>query len=281
LIQKNNLKISIGGNFATNQNEITKLDGLQNQIGPTGSRFLNAVIVGQPIGVFYGREFAGANPANGDALFFLNRTPTQTELDNGTAFIVPDEVYGDRYVTASFNSAAAKVLGNPTPTSIYGFNADVSYKGFELSILFQGVNGNKVFDAAGSFMSANGRYEDNSTVDQLDRWQQPGDITNIPQARLYANNGAQSSSRFLYDASYLRLKTVTVAYNFPSQITSRLALTSMRLYVSGQNLLTFTGYKGWDPEVNTDFNATNVSLGNDFYAAPQPKNFTVGLKVGF
>jgi TonB-linked SusC/RagA family outer membrane protein len=281
LIQKNNLKISIGGNFATNQNEITKLDGLQNQIGPTGSRFLNALIVGQPIGVFYGREFAGANPANGDALFFLNRTPTQTELDNGTAFIVPDEVYGDRYVTASFNSAAAKVLGNPTPTSIYGFNADVSYKGFELSILFQGVNGNKVFDAAGSFMSANGRYEDNSTVDQLDRWQQPGDITNIPQARLYANNGAQSSSRFLYDASYLRLKTVTVAYNFPSQITSRLALTSMRLYVSGQNLLTFTGYKGWDPEVNTDFNATNVSLGNDFYAAPQPKNFTVGLKVGF
>jgi hypothetical protein len=173
------------------------------------------------------------------------------------------------------------VLGNPTPTGIYGFNANVSYKGIELSVLFQGVTGNKIFDGAGSFMSANGRYEDNSTVDQLRRWQNPGDITDVPQARLYGNNGAQSSSRFLYDGSYLRLKTLIVAYNVPSAIVSKLTLTSARIYVSGQNLLTFTNYKGWDPEVNTDFNASNVNLGNDFYAAPQPKNFTVGLKVGF
>ncbi|MBL7843018.1 MAG: TonB-dependent receptor [Cyclobacteriaceae bacterium] len=273
--------ISIGGNYATNENKILSLNGDETRIGPTGSRFLNAVIVGQPIGSFYGREYAGANPANGDALFFLNRTPTQTEIDNGVAFIVPNGVYGDRYVTRTFNSAESIVLGNPTPTGIYGFNANVSYKGIELSVLFQGVTGNKVFDGAGSFMSANGRYEDNSTVDQLRRWQNPGDITDIPQARLYANNGAQSSSRFLYDGSYLRLKTLTVAYNIPGAIASKLALTSARIYVTGQNLLTFTNYRGWDPEVNTDFNASNVNLGNDFYAAPQPKNLTVGLKVGF
>lgn len=72
-----------------------------------------------------------------------------------------------------------------------------------------------------------------------------------------------------------------VAYNIPNSIASRLALTSARIYVTGQNLLTFTNYRGWDPEVNTDFNASNVNLGNDFYAAPQPKNLTVGLKVGF
>lgn len=273
--------ISVGGNYATNQNKILSLNGDETRIGPTGSRFLNAVIVGQPIGSFYGREYAGANPANGDALFFLNRTPTQTEIDNGVAFIVPNGVYGDRYVTRTFNSAESIVLGNPTPTGIYGFNANVSYKGIELSVLFQGVTGNKVFDGAGSFMSANGRYEDNSTVDQLRRWQNPGDITDIPQARLYANNGAQSSSRFLYDGSYLRLKTLTVAYNIPGAIARKLALTSARIYVTGQNLLTFTDYRGWDPEVNTDFNASNVNLGNDFYAAPQPKNLTVGLKVGF
>lgn len=275
------LSISVGGNYASNKNKVTKLDGTSDQIGPTGSRFLNALKVGHPIGVFYGREFAGANPENGDALFYLNREPTQDEIDNGDAFIVPDDVYGDRYVTNLFNIAQAKVLGNPTPTGVYGFNADVKYKGFELSILFQGVSGNKIFDGAGSFMSANGRYEDNSTIDQLKRWQQPGDITKVPQARLYANNGAQSSSRFLYDGAYLRLKNVTVAYNFPSQITNKLSLTSLRFYVTGQNLLTFTDYKGWDPEVNTDFNASNVSLGNDFYAAPQPKSMTVGLKVGF
>jgi TonB-linked SusC/RagA family outer membrane protein len=281
VIKTNNLSISVGGNFAANTNRILKIDGQQEQIGPTGSRFLNAIKTGEPIGVFYGREFAGADPANGDALFFLNRQPTQTEIDNATAFIVPNGVYGDRYVTASFNSSQAIVLGNPTPKGIYGFNTNITYKGFELSVLFQGVYGNEIFDGAGSFMSANGRYEDNSTIAQLDRWQKPGDITQIPQARLYSNNGAQSSSRFLYDGSYLRLKTVTLAYNFPSVVIDKLSVTSLRLYVTGQNLLTITDYIGWDPEVNTDFNASNVNLGNDFYAAPQPKNLTVGVKVGF
>jgi TonB-dependent starch-binding outer membrane protein SusC len=281
VIKTNNLSISVGGNFAANTNRILKIDGQQDQIGPTGSRFLNAIKTGEPIGVFYGREFAGADPANGDALFFLNRAPDQDEIDDGTAFKVPNGVYGDRYVTNSFNAAQAIVLGNPTPKGIYGFNTNITYKGIELAVLFQGVYGNEIFDGAGGFMSANGRYEDNSTIAQLDRWQKPGDITQVPQARLYGNNGAQSSSRFLYDGSYLRLKTVTVAYNFPSAITERLALTSLRLYVTGQNLLTFTDYIGWDPEVNTDFNASNVNLGNDFYAAPQPKNLTLGVKVGF
>lgn len=255
--------VSVGGNFASNKNKILKLDGEQDQIGPTGSRFINVVKVGQPIGVFYGKEFAGADPATGDALWYIN-----------------DEA-NPNATTNVFSQANDIVLGNPTPTAIYGFNTNATYKGIELNILFQGVAGNKVFDGAGSFMSANGRYEDNSTIDQLDRWQNPGDITMVPQARLYANNGAQSSSRFIYDGSYLRLKTVTLAYNFPSQITSKLMLTNLRLYVTGQNLLTFTDYPGWDPEVNSDAFATNVSLGNDFYAAPQAKNLIVGVKVGF
>ncbi|HEU5291345.1 MAG TPA: TonB-dependent receptor [Cyclobacteriaceae bacterium] len=283
IIKNADLSVSVGGNFAQNENEITKLYGDVTQIGPVDARYLNAVIVGQPLGSFYGREFAGANPANGDALFFLNRTPTQTEIDNGVAFIVPNGVYGNRYVTRTFNTAKEIVLGNPTPKSIYGFNANATFKGFELNVLFQGVSGNKVINGGGGFMSANGRYEDNSTVDQLGRWQQPGDITKIPQARLYTTNGAQASSRYLYDGSYLRLKTLTVAYNLPTQLISRLSLTSVRLYVTGQNLLTMTDYKGWDPEVNTDYKAStsNVNLGGDFYAAPQPKNFTVGIKVGF
>jgi TonB-dependent starch-binding outer membrane protein SusC len=281
VVKNADLSITIGGNYAANKNKITKLYEGVEQIGPTGSRFLNALKIGQPIGVFYGVEYAGADPANGDALFYLNRTPTQDELDNGDAFVVPDGVYGDRYVTNTFNLAERGVRGNPTPKAIYGFNTNITYKGIELSVLFQGVSGNKVFDGAGSFMSANGRYEDNSTVDQLARWQQPGDITQIPQARLYANNGAQSSSRFLYDGSYLRLKTLTIAYNLPGSLTSKLSLTSVRVYATGQNLLTITDYKGWDPEVNTDYLASNVNLGNDFYAAPQAKNLIIGIKVGF
>jgi TonB-linked SusC/RagA family outer membrane protein len=281
IVKTADLSITIGGNYAANKNKITKLYGETDQIGPTGSRFLNVVKVGEPIGSFFGVEYAGANPANGDALFYMNREPSQDELDAGDAFIVPGGVYGDRYVTSTFNFAERQILGNPTPKGIYGFNANVNFKGIELNVLFQGVTGNKVFDGAGSFLAANGRYEDNSTIEQLDRWQNPGDITQVPQARLYANNGAQSSSRFLYDASYLRLKTFTVAYNFPASLTSKISLTSLRVYFTGQNLATFTNYKGWDPEVNTDYLASNVNLGNDFYAAPQAKNLIVGIKVGF
>ncbi|NBW36738.1 MAG: SusC/RagA family TonB-linked outer membrane protein [Cytophagia bacterium] len=263
VVKTSDLSVTIGGNYAANRNKVLKLNEGQTQIGPTGSRFLNAVIVGQPIGTFFGREYAGVDPDNGDALWYVNGENTGSATTN------------------NFNLANPVVLGNPTPTSIYGFTTNATFKGFELSVLFQGVAGNKVFDGAGSFMSANGRYEDNSTIDQLRRWQKPGDVTDVPQARLYGNNGAQSSSRFLYDASYLRLKTLTVAYNFPASMISRFKLSSARLYVTGQNLLTFTDYKGWDPEVNTDAFASNIDLGNDFYAAPQAKTLTVGIKVGF
>ncbi len=281
IFKNSDLSVSVGGNAAINENTITKLYEGVNQIGPTGSRFINALKVGEPIGIFYGREFAGADPANGDALFFLNREPTSSEISNDEAFIVPGNVYGNRYVTNDFNLANTKVLGNPTPKIIYGFNANVTYKGLEFSVLFQGVSGNQVFDGAGGFMSANGRYEDNSTIDQMARWQEPGDITSVPQARLYGSNGAQSSSRFVYDADYLRLKTMTIAYNLPATIISKLSFTSLRVYATGQNLLTMTSYEGWDPEVNSDAFATNVDFGNDFYAAPQPKNFIIGIKVGF
>lgn len=280
LVRTNKFSATIGANYARNNNKILRLDGQQERIDPASSRYVNVVMVGQPIGTFFGREYAGVNPANGDALWFLNREPSSDEIADEDAFLI-STLFGDRYVTNNFNLANSVVLGNPTPTDIYGLHGNLSYGGLDVSFLFQGVGGNKVFDAAGGFMSANGRYEDNSTVDQLQRWRQPGDITMVPQARLYANNGAQSSSRYLYDGAYLRLKSVTVGYTLPPQFTSKVNLTSVRFYVTGQNLLTITDYPGWDPEVNTDFLASNIFLSNDFYAAPQPKNLIVGIKVGF
>ncbi|WP_258097862.1 SusC/RagA family TonB-linked outer membrane protein [Marinoscillum pacificum] len=266
-------------NYAANQNKVTKLYGDTEQIGPTSSRYMNAIIVGEAIGVHYGVEFAGANPENGDAIFYLNRDPSEEELNDGSAFTV--DHLGDRYVTDNYNLAESKVLGNPNPDFIYGWTNNFKFKGFDLSILIQGQEGNKVFLGGGTFMTANARYEDNQTADQLDRWQQPGDITDVPQARLYANNGAQTSSRYLSDASYVRLKTLTFGYNFPRSILGNSFISSARVYFSGQNLITITDYDGWDPEVNTDYLASNIFLGNDFYSAPQAKTFTFGVKLGF
>lgn len=249
-------------NFARNINRIINIDGQVIEGG-----FLNRAVEGQPIGVFFGPEYAGVDPQNGDALYYLNTLNTDGSRDRGT--------------TNNVNDAQRVVIGNPNPDFIAGITNNLSYKGIELSFLFQGVFGNDIYNGGGKFQSANGDFFDNQTKDQLRRWRNPGDITDVPQARLFGANGTAESSRYLSDGTYVRLKNVTLAYNLPSGILSKVRLDKVRVYVTAQNLLTFTKYTGWDPEVNADYISGNISQGNDFYSAPQPRTITFGLNVGF
>jgi hypothetical protein len=139
-------------------------------------------------------------------------------------------------------------------------------------------------NGAGGFMSARADWFDNQTRDQLNRWRKPGDVTDIPELRLnrfgdFASPGV--STQYMESGSYVRLKNVTLAYNLPSKLLTKARLSSARLYVTGVNLKTWTKYTGWDPEVNTDYRATNINQGGDFYAAPQIKSVVVGLNIGF
>lgn len=249
-------------NLTLPKNEVVSLGGLPT-IDTGGSRYMNVAQEGQPLGAFVGAEYAGVDPQNGDALFFL----------------------ADGEKTNNFSRAFAenkKVLGNPNPTFYGGFNNTFAYKGFDLSIFFQWVSGNQIHNAAGVFMNNGFFFEDNQVAETLGRWQKPGDITDIPRVDYGVNNGGQGrSSRMLSDGSYLRLKTLSLGYNLPSKIAKKAFLESARIFVNAQNLLTFTKYKGWDPEVNTDFLSTNIFQGVDFYAAPQPKTITIGLNLGF
>ncbi|MBL7726021.1 MAG: TonB-dependent receptor [Chitinophagaceae bacterium] len=247
-------------NVSKNKNKITKLDGDQTLIPGNDGRYLNSLIVGEGIGVFYGPKFAGADPANGDALYYLSDGKTTTN---------------------DYNDAGDFVVGDPNPDWIAGLNNNFSYKGIELGVLFQGVFGNQIMNGAGGFMSASFDWFDNQTRDQLDRWQQPGDITNVPQLRLGYGNGIGASSRYIENGSYVRLKNITLAYNLNSKVLSKLKIRSARFYVTGVNLATFTKYTGWDPEVNTDYRAGNRNQGSDFYAAPQIKSLTFGINLGF
>ncbi len=249
-------------NVAMNRNKITDLNGQVIQ-----GTALNRAIEGQPIGVFYGREFAGADPANGDALYYLN-----TSNADGTL---------NRTTTDDYNAAQQVVVGNPNPKFTGGISNTFGYKGFDLSVFFQGVQGNQIYNGGGQYMSANASNGfDNQTIDQLNYWNKPGDITNVPEPRLFFSNGVGESSRYLSDGSYLRLKTLTFGYTLPQTLTSRAKLQKVRVYVSAQNLLTITSYKGRDPEVNADYAATNITQGYDFYSAPQPKTITAGINIG-
>ena len=257
-----NLKWTTNINIARNKNRVLKLDGEQKEILSNDSRYANAVIIGQPLGVFYGVKYAGVDPTNGDPIYFNPDNKTTTNV---------------------YDDAGKFIIGDPNPDWIGGINNTVSYKGLELSVLFQGVFGNQVQDGGGGFMSASGDWFDNQTRDQLKRWQNPGDITDVPQARLNRwgdFDSPQMSTRYVYDASYVRLKNLTLAYNLPTSVANKLKITNARFYVSGVNLYTFTKYPGWDPEVNTDYRSGNVNQGSDFYAAPQIKSIVVGLTIG-
>ena len=218
--------------------------------------------------MFYTVEYAGVDPANGDALFYKNTANPDGSLSRET--------------TNVYSQAQRVVIGSPLPKWIGGVTNTFSYKGIELSVFFNGVFGNKLnFYGVGRFSSANGRYEDNQTVNQLAAWTPENPNTNVPQARLFFNNGAQPSSRFIEDGSFVRLRNVTLAYNLPKSIINKVKLSNVRLYVSGQNLLTFTKYSGWDPEVNADDIVSNIAIGYDFYTTPQARVIMGGLNISF
>lgn len=253
-------------NFALNRNKITDLQG---QVITGGE--INRAVEGYPIGVFYGYDFAGVDSDNGDALYWINSTD-----ENG--FGVVDHSTG---MTNDPNLANQVVVGDPNPDFIGGLNNKLSYKGFDLNMLWQFVYGNEIYNGGGIFMSASASFYDNQTKDQLNRWQEPGDQTDVPEARLFWGNGVDQGSRYLSDGSYLRLKTLTLAYNLPTATISRFNMRQVRLFVTGTNLLTFTEYDGLDPEVTADFYDGNLSVGNDFYAAPQPRTVSIGINLGF
>ena len=258
-------KWSTSFNVAFNQGKVTDIQG---QIIEGGVSSMNRVVEGYPIGVFYTPQFAGVDPANGNALFFKNKKNADGTIDRTT--------------TSNYSEAERIVAGDPNPDYVFGLTNNFSYKGFDATIFFNGVAGNQVnIYGMGRYSSASMLYEDNNTADQLGRWQKAGDVTNIPQVRLYYVNGSQASSRYIVDGSYIRLRTVSLGYTFDSKKLSKFKLDKLRVYVSGQNLLTITKYPYWDPEVNSDSFDSNIAKGNDFYTPPQPRTFLVGVNISF
>jgi TonB-dependent starch-binding outer membrane protein SusC len=255
-------------NFSDNKNKVMNLGG-QTIIDQGSARYMNVVMVGQPIGVFYGAEYAGVDPTNGDALWYINTKDANGKITDHTT------------KTNNFNDANFVVLGSPTPNLIGAITNTFGFKGFELAFTFQGVTGNKIHLIGDQWMGANGVWYDNQLTSQLSSWKKPGDITDVPQARLGWDNGDQSrNSRYLSDGSYVKLRSFMISYELPKRIISKAGLDRMRLYIQAQNLITFTKYKGWDPEVSTDFLNDNITQGCDFYSAPQPRSIVFGITIG-
>ncbi|MFD2565282.1 SusC/RagA family TonB-linked outer membrane protein [Aquimarina rubra] len=262
IISKPSLTWNVGALFTKNENEVTDL--------PSGDIIdgVNIIRKGEAISSFYLYEYAGVDPANGDALFYTNATNPDGSLD--------------KTLTNSVSKANKIVTGAPFPDYQIGFTNTLKVKGFDFQFTFQGEFGASIFDQAGKFSSGNGKFLDNQTLDQLDRWQNPGDITNVPQARLNQDNGQADSTRYLEEADFIRLRNITLGYTINPTYSKKFYMEKVRFYFSGLNLFTITDYEGYDPESTADFNGNSgVRTGTSFYSAPPAKTYTLGINIEF
>ncbi len=252
-------------NMGFNRNKVLNLGDDPNVQIPSGDIYQrgNASLVkaGYPLGSFYGYVATGIDPQTGNVQ------------------------YEDRDKNGEINPGDRTFIGNAQPDFIYGMTNTVSFKNIDLSVFFQGSQGNSIFN--GARIETEGMYDSrNQTTVTLNRWQKPGDITDVPRAIRNDVANTYISSRFLEDGSYLRLKAITLSYRFNSDFLRRMAISNASLYVTGQNVLTFTKYTGFDPEVSTygndgNSNVKNIAQGIDYGAYPQSKAFIIGLNVTF
>ncbi|HPF50945.1 MAG TPA: TonB-dependent receptor [Draconibacterium sp.] len=192
-------------------------------------------------------------------------------VDTETGELMYRDINEDGKITASDKT----YIGDPNPVFTFGLTNTFSYKGFSLNIFMQGSVGNDIFNASkGDIM---GMYDlKNQSIAVLERWRTPGQITDVPKAGF----NMQPSSYFIEDGTYLRVKDVTLSYNFQGGILTRIGVSRLQPYVTATNLLTFTNYSGMDPEVN-QWGDSGAVQGIDWGTYPHSKTFMFGLNVEF
>jgi TonB-linked SusC/RagA family outer membrane protein len=251
--QQKNFTWSLSLNVATNKNKIRKLPA---PIIKTGVIILQE---GAPLYSFYLHKQVGVDPQTGNVLF--------------------DDLNKDGNVT----DADLQILGNAWPKYFGGFTNEFTFfKNFDVQASLYYSVGNDIWNNTryrmGHGGSRNGVFA--MLKEELNRWQQPGDVTEVPRLTAAGNNAAIIPSRFLEDGSFVRLRNLSVGYSFPKTLLNRWHLTTLRVYCSATNLFTITSYKGVDPEVNVSNGDQNI-LGYDQAIAPQPRTLQVGFNLSF
>ena len=207
----------------------------------------------------------------------------QLYVDPQTGNAVYEDLNKDGKITVDDR----QIVGDAWPDFTGGFRNTFRYKGFDLSVFFYFSVGNDVFNMNRFFQEHGGIRGTNWGLgaSQMRRWQQPGDITDIPRASTLANEDGSSnngfqSSRFLEDGSFLRLKNLSFGYTLPQSVTKKIGAEKIRVYVNATNLLTFTNYSGADPESNTAADYKNATVqGLDFAIPPQPRQIIFGVNL--
>jgi len=235
-------------NVSTNKNEITEL---------TQTSFINGTKrweVGKSLYDFYIQEWAGVDPATGYGMWYKDVLGTDGKPT------------GERETTTVYAQATRYDVGKSSlPDFVGGMTNYFRYKNLDLNILFNFSVGSYVYDSSYASLQAGYKSAGRAvSVDALNRWQAPGDVTDVPLLLASNNDFNSQSTRFLFKNDYVRLKALNFGYNFPSSLIEKVNLSKLRLYFQGDNLLTFQSHKGIDPEQNfagtTDSRSYNLRV---------------------
>ncbi len=270
LINRGRFRWTVGSNASFIQNKYTEL-AEDNQIVSAYSDIAptHIIQVGQPVGTFWGLKFDGVDPETGDATFI-------DKNDDGV-----------------IDNNDAQVIGRAFPKAFGGFNTNLTYKRFDFAMAAQFSIGNQVYNLIRPTYEnlgwIDGGWDENYSITNfyannskniLSRWKKPGDVTDVPRASVLTQNYAEASSMYVEDASFLRIRTMNVGYNFKHV---KGFFETARLYFQVQNPFVFTKYSGFDPEVSSTGGdrGAEQTAGVDYAAYPQARTYTLGANITF
>ena len=277
-------RYNVGVNFATNKNEVTRIANENHYLnGPSGvlsqgTEYIYRAEEGKPIGYFFGMSYSGVwqNQAQIDAA----RAEGKAVLDNAQpGDLIWDDWNGDGVITYAEGSTTDRhEIGNPNPDVMLGVNLGCSWKGFDFAVNGAGAFGQQIMRSYRSFGDA--PYQNYDTT-IFNRWY--GEGTSNDQPRMSATghqNTIWVSERYMENADYFKVKTVTLGYDFKN-VWKSCPLQQLRVYVQAQNLITFTGYKGLDPEVGNTAGGSGWASGIDLGLYPPSRTYLVGASIKF
>lgn len=272
---KGGFKYELGFNFAANRNKVTDL-GTSGSISSASLRnagYVTRTMVGKPIAQFWGYKTQG---------LFQNWDEVNAWTDNEGNLLQPNAAPGDiRYAKDATGNLYYGIIGNPLPKFTYGFNGQFGYKNVDLNLFFQGTYGNDIFNGT-KIYSDRPDATHNMSTRMLNRWTGEGTTNDAHYPRLNAAdaNNIWFSDRYVENGSYLRLKNIQLGYTLPSELTQKFQIEKFRVYVGATNLLTFTKYDGFDPEIGTGYYGS-LDLGVDRANYPQARTLLFGLSLTF
>lgn len=260
---RDNFRWATDFNISFNKGKVLDIVGTTlhtGEVNPAGTSLNTAIVqAGSPLGSFYGKYSQGVDPATGKIKFLR---------------------------TADDSADSVGIIGNANPKFIFGFSNSFTIKHFTLDFFFQGVQGNDILNAT-RILTESMVLPMNQSATVLDRWKNPGDVTDIPGVSPSNWDNSAVSTRYVENGSYIRLKALTLGYNIPAEKLKKLKMSRFMVYCTVENLLTFTKYTGFDPEVSAfstnSQSATNQNTapGVDFGTYPHARDIILGLNLSF